>query len=124
MITALMVALLALSGCSPAYPAAFHRAQTVGDIPDLDYGEWDIKQASARFLAEESGIQYFVARNNEESLCLVLVRIGQPNGAVMGCSEHGVAVEAYFGPKVELIVPDMDERPGWRKLAPNLYAQD
>ena len=123
-ITALMLALLALSGCSTAYPEASYRAQTVGDAAGVEYGEWNIKHASARFLAEEAGIQYFVARSLADTVCLIQIPVAHPDRAVSSCGEHGVAVQGPFGPQVELVVPDMGERPGWRRLAPNLYAEE
>ena len=123
-IATLMLALLVLSECSSTGIQAFDRAQVEADIPDIAYEEWEIERDSIRLLAEDEGIQYFVAQGDEGSVCLVHSQLAKPEQIVSSCGTGGLVLQGSSGPKVELVVPDMGERPGWRKLAPNLYAED
>ena len=120
----LTLTLLAVTGCTAGGVVAFEREQTEADVPDIDFEVLNIERDSVRFMAEEAGVQYFVARSEEGTLCLVPIAQGQPEAAASYCADHGLGLQSGTGPKLELVVPDMGERPGWRKLAPNLYAED
>ncbi|HEU4807954.1 MAG TPA: hypothetical protein VFT01_06790 [Homoserinimonas sp.] len=48
----------------------------------------------------------------------------EPDSAAAACADHGLGTKWGSGPMLHLVVPDMGERPGWRKLAPNLYAEE
>lgn len=94
-----LACILILSGCSSTALPEFETAQTDRDVvPDAD--SQDIDADSTRFVGEVEGAELFLARGNNDTLCLIHIRDGE--WEQMGCAAGmGIGTTLETGTRIE-----------------------
>ena len=122
-VIALAVALL-LTGCTGFGIAELDREQRDSDKLELPerYEESLVDQESIRWLAEHDGVDFYAARS-DLGVCLIMVRDGDTDGSMAGCTQKELKVEGMGFPTARFFIdrPPPTAPDGMTQLTPNLY---
>ncbi|WP_431797342.1 hypothetical protein [Microbacterium kunmingense] len=93
------VCILILSGCSATTLPEFETVQADRDVvPDAD--SQDIDADSTRFVGEVEGVDLYLARGSDDTLCLIQLRDGEWEQTACGAG-MGIGITLETGTRIE-----------------------
>lgn len=126
---AAIVAGFMLTGCAATGIPEFDREQLASDRLDLparylEDNRFDVD--STRWLADHDGFDFYAARSTEGT-CLILVREGDVENSLAGCSggtELSVGGSEFPSMRFYIENPPTDVTESMIELTPNLYVME
>jgi hypothetical protein len=122
-----LAAAFLLTGCTASGIAEFDREQLASDKLDLParYEDAGFDENSIRWLAERDGVDFYAAQSGAGA-CLIMVKDGDTEGSMAGCTQTELTVEGVGFPSARLYI---DHAPpgvpdGMTQLTPNLYVAE